>query len=123
MPKGRHTHYLRTSGRMLLSGMRSHEHNYDANVATKIYIAINHLSFYTCLITHNKGAYPFRAFLCYKTYRKNFPISKIMLSFVARVTYILILGQNSNQILYKILGKPVKVVIGEIHNDFMPACK
>ena len=53
MPKGRHTHYLRTSGRMLLSGMRSHERNYDANVATKIYIAINQLSFCICLITHS----------------------------------------------------------------------
>ncbi len=43
--------------------------------------------------------------------------------FAVRVTYILILGQNNKYILYKILGKPVKVVIGEIHNDFMPACK
>lgn len=45
MPRGRHTHYLRISGKKLLSGMRSHERNYDANIATKVYIAINHLFF------------------------------------------------------------------------------
>lgn len=54
MPRGRHTHYLRISGKKLLSGMRSHERNYDANIATKVYIAINHLFFYTCLIAYNE---------------------------------------------------------------------
>lgn len=52
-----------------------------------------------------------------------FAYSVIVCMFAVRVTYILILGQNNKYILYKILGKPVKVVIGETHNDFMPACK
>lgn len=56
MPRGRHTHYLRISGKKLLSGMRSHERNYDANIATKVYIAINHLFFYICLIAYNEVA-------------------------------------------------------------------
>lgn len=45
MPKGRHTHYLRISGRMQLSGMRSHERNHGANIRTKINIAIYLLVF------------------------------------------------------------------------------
>lgn len=56
MPRGRHAHYLRISGKKLLSGMRSHERNYDANIATKVYIVINHLFFYTCLIAYNEVA-------------------------------------------------------------------
>lgn len=52
MPKGRHTHYLRTSSSMQLSGMRSHERNHGANINTKIYIAIYLLVFYICLIAY-----------------------------------------------------------------------
>ena len=43
MPKSRHTNYLRISSKMLLSGMRSHERNYVANIEAKIYIAMDSL--------------------------------------------------------------------------------
>lgn len=37
---------------MRLSGMRSHERNYDANIAAKICITMYSLFFYICLIAY-----------------------------------------------------------------------